>query len=340
MKYKLLANTGLYVSELCCGTMTFGGNGFWSVIGQVEQSEVTTMVNRCLDGGINFFDTADVYSFGASEEMLGKALVEKRKDAIIATKVNGRMGKGPNEVGLSRVHIMNEVHGSLRRLKTDYIDLYQIHGFDPLTDMETILRTLDDLVRSGKVRYIGCSNVTAWQLMKFLGISQFKNLEPFISLQAYYSIAGRDLEREIVPLLKDQNLSLMVWSPLAGGFLSGKYTRDSISDDGARRVNFDFPPVDKERAYTIIDTLHKIAQTKKATVAQIALAWLLHQDIVTSVIIGARRLEQLSENIKATDVSLSPEELKQLNDISQLKAEYPGWFFDVQRQTNQRHPPT
>jgi aryl-alcohol dehydrogenase-like predicted oxidoreductase len=316
--------------------MTFGGSGFWSVIGQNEQDEVNAMVNRCLEAGINFFDTANVYSFGQSETMLGQALGDKRKDVVIATKVRGRMGEGANEVGLSRVHIMNELHASLKRLNTDYIDLYQIHGFDPVTGMEDTLRTLDDVVRSGKVRYIGCSNLAAWQLMKFMGISQFKNLEAFVSLQAYYSIAGRDLEREVVPLLKDQNLGLLVWSPLAGGFLSGKYTRQNSGEEGSRRTKFDFPPIDKERAYNVVEVMQSVAEAHEATVPQVALAWLLHQSVVTSVIIGSKRMEQLEDNLKAVDLTLTAEELTQLDEVSQLPLEYPGWM--IKQQSGGRRP--
>lgn len=332
MKYRQLGNTGVFVSELCFGAMTFGGEGFWKAIGQSDQQEANAMVNRCLEAGINFFDTANVYSFGQSEIILGRALGNKRSDVVIATKVHGRMAEGPNKVGLSRVHIMNEVEASLKRLNTDYIDLYQIHGFDHLTDMEVTLRTLDDVVRAGKVRYIGCSNLAAWQLMKFLGISQFKNLEPFVSIQSYYSIAGRDLEREVIPLLKDQNLGLLVWSPLAGGFLTGKYTREQEGEEGARRTEFDFPPINKERAYDIVEVMQGIAQAHEASVARVALAWLLHQDVVTSVIIGAKRLDQLDDNLQAVDLTLSEDELTKLAEVSQLPSEYPGWMVNFQKQ--------
>ncbi|MDM8520614.1 aldo/keto reductase [Anaerolineales bacterium HSG6] len=334
MKYRELADTGILVSELCFGTMTFGGRGFWTAIGTTPQDEVNQIVNHCLEAGINFFDTANVYSFGLSEEMLGVALEGKRQDVVIATKVRGRMGDGANQVGLSRVHIMNEVHASLKRLNTDYIDLYQIHGFDTLTNMETTLRTLDDLVRSGKVRHIGCSNLAAWQLMKALGISEFRNLERFVSIQSYYSVAGRDLEREIVPVLKDQNVGLLVWSPLAGGFLSGKFTREG-QDDEARRANFDFPPIEKERAYNCVEAMQEIATNHEVSIAQVALGWLLHQDVVTSVIIGAKRMEQLEDNLKAVDLELSADELAKLDEVSQLPPEYPGWMIGFQN-TNRR----
>ena len=334
MKYRELADTGVLVSELCFGTMTFGGRGFWTAIGTTPQDEVNQIINHCLEAGINFFDTANVYSFGLSEEMLGVALEGKRQDVIVATKVLGRMGDGVNQAGLSRVHIMNQVHDSLKRLNTDYIDLYQIHGFDALTNMETTLRTLDDLVRSGKVRYIGCSNLAAWQLMKALGISEFRNLERFVSIQSYYSVAGRDLEREVVPVLKDQNVGLLVWSPLAGGFLSGKFTREQ-QDDAARRANFDFPPIDKERAYNCVEVMQEIATNHEVSVAQVALGWLLHQNVVTSVIIGAKRMEQLEDNLKAVDLELSADELSKLDEVSQLPLEYPGWMIGFQA-TNRR----
>jgi aryl-alcohol dehydrogenase-like predicted oxidoreductase len=334
MQYKQLGRTGLFVSELCFGTMTFGGKGFWRAIGQLPQDAADNLIASVLEAGITFIDTANIYSEGESETILGKALGNRRKDVVLATKVFGRMGPGPNELGLSRGHILQAVENSLTRLGTDYIDLYQIHGFDPLTPMEETLRALDDLVRSGKVRYIGCSNLAAWQLMKSLWVSDKYNLHRFESLQAYYTIAGRDLEREIVPLLQDQNLGLMVWSPLAGGLLSGKYDREGKGPGGARRVEFDFPPVDKHRAFSVVDVMREIAAAKKASVAQIALSWLLHQPVVTSVIIGAKTPEQLADNLGAPDVELSADDLARLNAASELPAEYPGWM--VQRQSTNR----
>ena len=248
MKYNILGNTGLKVSELCLGTMTFGGKGFWTAIGTLQQQPVDELVKRSVEAGINFIDTANVYSEGLSEQLTGQAIKNlglKRDSLVIATKVRGKMGEGPNQTGLTRKHIFDQVDESLKRLQTDYIDLYQIHGYDPLTPLEETLRALDDLVKSGKVRYIGCSNLAAWQLMKALGHSEQKGLAKFVSLQAYYTIAGRELEREIVPLLSDQKVGLMVWSPLAGGLLSGKYTRENQSPGDSRRANFDFPPVQK-----------------------------------------------------------------------------------------------
>lgn len=332
MKYNLLGNTGLRVSELCLGTMTFGGKGMWTAIGTLPQNEVDTLVKHSVEAGINFIDTANVYSEGLSEEMTGAAIRNlglNRDDLVIATKVRGKMGSGPNDTGLTRKHILQQVDESLKRLQTDYIDLYQIHGFDPLTPLEETLSALDSLVNSGKVRYIGCSNLAAWHIMKALGISERNHLTKFVSLQAYYTIAGRDIEREIVPLLTDQKLGLMVWSPLAGGLLSGKYGRHT-SPENARRVNFDFPPVNKEKAYDVIDVMQEIALAKEVSVAQIALAWLLHQPVVTSVIIGAKRTEQLGDNLKATEVNLTSDELARLNEISKLSPEYPGWMLERQ----------
>lgn len=328
MKYNTLGNTGILVSELCFGAMTFGGTGRWTHIGQTQQEDADKQVAIAIDSGINFFDTANVYSTGISEQMLGKALGSKRKDIILATKVRGKMGDGVNQIGLSRVHIMQQVDESLQRLGTDYIDLYQIHGFDILTPLEETLRALDDLVHAGKVRYIGSSNLTAWQLMKSLWISDKHELNKFKSLQAYYSIAGRDLEREIVPLLNDQNMGLMVWSPLAGGFLSGKYRRNQFPDEQTRRKDFDFPPIDKEKAYDIIDVMDEIAKVHNVSVAQIALAWLLHQKVVSSVIIGVKNETQLKDNLKSTEIIFTKEELDKLDEVSKLKPEYPGWMVD------------
>ena len=330
MKYRRLANTGIYVSELCLGAMTFGGTGMFKAIGALGQAEADTLVHRSLDAGINFFDTANVYSTGRSEEILGTALGARRPDVIVATKVRGRMGEGPNQIGLSRVHIMQECDASLRRLGTDYIDLYQIHGHDPDTDIQETLGALNDLVRAGKVRYIGCSNLTAWQLMKALGISRQQGLAEFISTQSYYSIAGRELEREMIPLLEDQGLGLLPWSPLAGGFLSGKFTREGATDPDARRTTFDFPPIDETRGHDIIDVMREVATAHEVSVAQIALAWLLQQQAVTSVIIGAKRREQLDDNLGSIDVALSEDELERLNRVSALTVEYPGWMQILQ----------
>ena len=330
MKFRRLANTGIYVSELCLGAMTFGGTGLFKAIGTLGQTEADALVHRSLDAGINFFDTANVYSTGTSEEMLGKALGARRRDSIVATKVRGRMGDGPNEIGLSRVHIMQQCDDSLRRLGTDYIDLYQIHGHDPVTDIGETLDALDALVRAGKVRYIGCSNLAAWQLMKALGVSRQRGLAEFISTQSYYSIAGRGLEREISPLVEDQQIAVLPWSPLAGGFLSGKFTRDAESDPDAWSVCYDFPPVNKDRGYDIIDVMRDVATAHDVSVAHIALAWLLHQPAVTSVIIGAKRLDQLNDNLGSIDVTLTNDDLDRLNTVSALAPEYPGWMQAMQ----------
>jgi len=333
MKYNLLGNTGLKVSELCLGTMTFGGKGYFSAIGDLNQQTVDELVSKSVEGGINFIDTANVYSEGLSEEMTGKAIRNlklKRDDLIIATKVRGKMNEGPNGSGLTRKHILHEVEASLKRLNMDYIDLYQIHGFDELTPLEETLDVLDSLVKSGKVRYIGCSNLAAWHIMKASAYAHYNHISRFVSLQAYYTIAGRDLEREIIPVLKDQHMGLMVWSPLAGGLLSGKYNRKMEAEAGSRRISFDFPPVNKERAFDVIDVLEPMAGEKKVSVAQLSLAWLLHQRIVTTVIIGAKRNEQLQDNLKSAEVTFTPDELNRLDEVSKLPSEYPHWMFERQ----------
>ena len=338
MKYKQLGNSGLLVSELCLGTMTFGGRGMWTAIGTLPQDQVNDLVKLSIDNGINFIDTANVYSEGLSEKMTGQAIRDlglKRDNLVIATKVRGKMGDGPNNSGLSRKHILQQADESLLRLGTDYIDLYQIHGFDALTPIQETLEALDAVVKAGKVRYIGCSNLAAWQIMKAQGISALEHLSKFISLQAYYTIAGRDLERELVPMLLDQKIGLMVWSPLAGGLLSGKYNRKMEATEG-RRINFDFPPVNKEKAFDIIDVMQQIAEEKRVSVAQIAIAWLLHQPVVTSVIIGANKTGQLIDNINSINVSLTTEELKKLDDVSRLPVEYPAWM--IARQGVDRKP--
>ena len=327
MNYRPFGSTGLLVSELCFGAMTFGGESdVFKAIGALKQSDATKLVETALDAGINFFDTADAYAGHESEKMLGKALGKHRKEVVIATKVRFRMSDNVNSVGLTRHHIINQVNASLEALDTDYIDLYQIHAPDELTPIEETLRALDDVVRQGKVRYIGCSNLTAWQIMKAIGISRMHDWHEFQSVQAYYSIAGRELEREIIPLAADQQLAILPWSPLAGGFLTGKYTRESEGTEGSRRTNFDFPPINKDRAYDIVDAMKEIGDAHGASVPQIALAWLLHQPQVTSVIIGAKKMHQLEDNLKSVDVKLSEEDLGRLNEISQLAPEYPHWF--------------
>lgn len=332
MRLKKLGNTGLLVSEICLGTMTFGsGEGMWRAIGKLEQPAVDAIVRAAFDRGINFLDTADVYHAGRSEVMTGQALRNlgiTRDQFVLATKVHGRMGPGPNQSGLSRAHILHAVDQSLERLKLDHIDLYQIHGFDAVTPIEETLGALNDCVRAGKVRYIGLCNLAAWQITKALWISERRNFERFHSIQAYYTIAGRDLEREIVPLAQDQQLAILPWSPLAGGLLSGKYSRDDKGPEGARRASFDFPPVDKDRAFRVIDAMRPIAKSHGISVARVAIAWLLHKPAVTSVIIGARTNEQLEDNIAAVDVELSAQEMAELDKVSALPAEYPGWMLD------------
>jgi aryl-alcohol dehydrogenase-like predicted oxidoreductase len=336
MRYRPLGRTGQFVSEICLGTMTFdGGAGFWRNVGTVDQSNATMLVAEAHEVGVNFFDTADVYSEGGSETMLGQALKDlkiPREDVIVATKVRGRTGPGPNAVGLSRGHIMDQIAASLKRLKLDYVDLYQIHGFDPVTPLEETMRALDDCVSRGLIRTIGCSNMAAWQIMKAQGISERRGFARFETVQAYYTIAARELEREILPLVEDQGMGVMVWSPLAGGFLSGKFTREGAKSNDARRVAFDFPPVDKERAYDIVDAMRTIAEAHGATVARVALAWLLSRKGVMSVIVGAKTAEQLKDNLAAGDLKLSGEDLATLDKASALKPEYPGWMLERQSQ--------
>lgn len=335
MRYQKLGNTGLFVSELCLGTMTFGGEGgMWGKIGQLDQAQADKLVGSALDAGINFIDTANVYSEGRSEQITGQALKNlkvPRENVVVATKVFGETGTaGVNSRGSSRYHIIGSVKESLKRMQLDHIDLYQLHGFDPATPMEEMLYALDNLVQHGHVRYIGVSNWAAWQIAKALGISERLGLARFASLQAYYTIAGRDLERELAPMLQSENVGLMVWSPLAGGLLSGKYSRDGKGEEGSRRLAFDFPPVNKDRAFDCIDVMRVIAEAKGVSVAQIALAWLLHQPVVSSVIIGAKRPDQLEDNIAATHLRLTEEELRQLDAVSALPREYPGWMLERQ----------
>src|ERR1700734_3866096 len=334
MKYHTLGHTGLLVSELCLGTMTFSSaEGMWKSIAGVEQNLADQMLKKSVDAGINFIDTADVYSNGESEKVLAQAIADlgiPRKDLLIATKAYGRTGPGRNDIGASRKHIMDAVDASLERLRTDYIDLYQIHASDSITPIEETLRALDTLVEQGKVRYIGCSNWYAWQIMKANGISEAKNLARLDTLQAYYSIAGRDLEREIVPLLKDQGTGLLVWSPLAGGLLSGKYSREHQKPEDSRRSAFDFPIVDKERPWRILDVLQPIANAHETNVATVALAWILAKPFVTSVIIGAKRVDQLQQNLSAVDLQLTEDEMQKLDEVSALPPEYPGWMVPFQ----------
>jgi len=336
MKYKQLGRTGLFVSEICLGTMTFGGNedaGMWKAIGSLPQADVDAIMERAIAAGVNFFDTADVYSFGASEERLGQALKNlnvARKDVVIATKVYGQMGPGPNDRGASRGHIMDQVKASLDRLQTDHIDLYQIHANDTVTPIDETLRALDDLVSQGLVRYIGVSNWAAWKIAKALGVSEAKGYARFETLQAYYTIAGRDLERELVPMLTSEQLGLMVWSPLAGGLLSGKFGPGSNNDTAARRTSFDFPPVNRDRAWECVAVMREVGEAHGVSVARVALAWLLAKPHVMSVIIGAKTVEQLDDNLAAADLTLTSEDMAKLDAVSVLPSEYPGWMLERQ----------
>ena len=343
MRYRLLGQTGLYVSELCLGTMTYGGNtGIWETIGNLQQDAVLEQVKLAVEAGINYIVKANVYATGKSELLLGESLKMlglKREQLIVATKATGSMDDSPNGRGQSRHHLFNQVDASLKRLQLDYIDLYQLHGFDPLTPFEESLSALNDLVRSGKVRYIGLCNMAAWQVMKSLSVSERLNLAKFVSVQAYYTVAGRDLERELVPLIQDQNLGLMVWSPLAGGLLSGKFSSaEDKGPAGARRATFDFPVVDKSRAFRCVDAMRPMALARKVSVAQIALAWLLAKSFVTTVIIGAKSMDQLRDNIDSTRVRLDDVEIKQLDEISALPVEYPGWMLAFQGQARAKPP--
>ena len=340
MRIKPLGRTGLFVSELCLGTMTFGGTtGIWGQIGDLRQADAERLVGQAIDAGVNFIDTADVYAGGASEQITGQALRNlkvPRDQVVVATKVFGDTGPGPNNRGSSRGHILDGVKASLARLQLDHIDLYQLHGFDPATPIEESLRALDQLVRHGHVRHIGVSNWAAWQIAKALGISERLGLARFESLQAYYTVAGRDLERELIPMLASEGLGLMVWSPLAGGLLSGKFGADQAGADDSRRAKFDFPPVDLARGGACIDAMRPMAEARGTSVARIALAWLLHQPQVTSVIVGAKRPEQLADNLAAADVELSADERRRLDEVSRLPAEYPGWMFERQGEYRRR----
>jgi aryl-alcohol dehydrogenase-like predicted oxidoreductase len=337
MKYNFLGNTGLVVSELCFGTMTFGGKGIWEAIGTTQQKEVNDLMKVVVDSGINFIDTANVYSYGESEKLLGQSIRDvgfNRHELVIATKVRGRMSASQNNVGLSRYHIFQSVDESLKRLQLDHIDVLYVHGVDPKTPVEEIMRSLNDIVLTGKVRYIAVCNWPAWMVMKALGIAEKRGWNKFVGMQYFYSLAGRDIEREILPLAADQNLAVMPWSPLAGGFLGGKYSREAETADGSRRTTFDFPPINKEKTYDIIDVIAEIAIQHNIGIAEVALAWIRQQKGITSTIIGAKNIEQLNANIKSTEVQLSAGDLQKINEISALPREYPGWM--VERQSGDR----
>jgi aryl-alcohol dehydrogenase-like predicted oxidoreductase len=332
MRMRKLGNSGLFVSELCFGAMTFGGtDGLWGKVGRLGQQDADGLVRAALDAGITLFDTANVYAEGRSEEILGQSfrnLGVARDDVVIATKAASSMGEGPNRRGGSRRHLLSEARASLTRLGVDHIDLYQIHAFDPATPIEETLEALDTLVRAGDVRYVGLSNWVAWQIMKAVGIARARQLAPITSLQAYYTLVGRDLEREIVPMLSSEGVGLMVWSPLAGGYLTGKYSGGGTGD-GGRQTELDFPPIDRVRGEPLVEVLKTIADKHGRRPAQIAIAWLLRQPVVSTVIIGAKRIDQLRENVQATDVALDDQDMTDLDAVSRLPVEYPGWSLST-----------
>ena len=331
MRFKQLGNTGLFVSELCLGTMTFGPprqEGLYRDIAGMDQPTADGIVERCMAAGVNFFDTADVYTHGHAERMLGQSfrnLGVARKDVVIATKVFNPSGTGPNDRGASRGHIMDSVEASLERLQTDYIDLYQVHANDPITPIEETLRAFDDLVSRGLVRYVGVSNWSAWRIAKANGIADSRGFSRVDTVQSYYSIAGRDIERELAPMVIEEQLGLLVWSPLAGGLLSGKFSRDSTSE--GRRETFDFPPVDKQKAWDCVDVMRGVAEKHATSVASVALAYVLAKPFVTSVIVGARRLDQIEQNLGAVNLRLDADDLALLDGVSELAPEYPGWML-------------
>lgn len=327
MEYTFLGNSGLQVPRLCFGTMTFGGSHGFETLGNVPPDEAKRQVDICMDAGLNFFDTADMYSRGTSEEILGQAIGSQRRDkALIATKVFFRMGEGLHDVGLSRMHIIRACEASLKRLKTDYIDLYQVHNFDALTPLEETLHALDTLVQQGKVRYIGCSNYAGWQLMKALSISEKKGYQPFISQQVYYSLLSRELEHDLIPLSLDQKVGILIWSPLAFGLLSGKYRKDNPKPENTRLSSWDAPgEIDWAKLYRIVDVLDEIANARKKSVAQVALNWLLQRPGISSVIIGARNEQQLKDNLGAVGWSLTPDEVRKLEKASDTPESYPHW---------------
>jgi aryl-alcohol dehydrogenase-like predicted oxidoreductase len=327
MEYRQLGRSGLRVSSLTMGTMTFGGQGDFANVGTTDTDEARRQVDMCLDAGINLIDTADVYSNGRSEEIVGEVIKGRRDDVLLATKVRMPMGPGPNDAGLSRHHIVEGCEASLRRLGTDHIDLYQVHEWDGVTPLEETLEALDSLVASGKVRYVGASNYTGWQLMKALGTSDRLGYERFVSQQIYYSLQARDAEYELVPAAIDQGLGILVWSPLAGGLLSGKYRRGQTPPEGSRQLtDWNEPPVyDEDKLYDTIEVLVEIADGHGVSAAQVALAWLLGRPAVTSLVIGARTTEQLTDNLAAAELKLSEDERARLDQVSAMPLNYPYW---------------
>ena len=327
MRYRQLGASGLRVSVLTMGTMTFGGAGGFASVGATDLEGARRQVDRCLEAGINLIDTADVYSDGLSEEILGQVLEGRRDDVLVATKARMPMGDGPNDAGLSRHHLIRACEASLRRLRTDRIDLYQVHEWDGQTPLEETLQALDDLVHAGKVRYVGCSNYAGWQLMKALGIAERRGLARFASQQIHYTLQAREAEYELLPIAVDQGLGVLVWSPLAGGLLSGKYRRGQPPPEGSRLLSgWDEPPVrDQEQLYDIVEVVVEVAKDRGASPARVALAWLLDRPAVSSVVIGARTEEQLADNLGAADLSLSEEELARLEQVSRPPLLYPYW---------------
>jgi aryl-alcohol dehydrogenase-like predicted oxidoreductase len=332
VKFNRLGRTGLYVSQICMGTWGFSGrNYFGGAIGTLSQKEATTFIGRALEARVNFIDTANVYSFGDSELMTGQALKElgvNRSDVVLATKVFGRMAGGANDMGASRGHIMDEVSRSLERLQTDHIDLYQVHHSDPVTPLEETMRALDDLVRQGMVRYVGVSNWEAWKIAKANGIAARHGWSRIETTQVYYSLAGRDLEHEIVPMMQDEGVGCLVWSPLAGGYMAGKYTPgEGVTVEAGRRANFDFPPLDKDKADRIVVAMREIGKAHGVSVAQVGLAWVRQKPFITSTIIGATTMEQLNDNLASINLELLPEEMARLDALSAGKPQYPYWMI-------------
>ncbi|HEV8551239.1 MAG TPA: aldo/keto reductase [Polyangiaceae bacterium] len=345
MRYHLLGKTGLYVSELCLGAMTFGGanQGIWSAIGQLGHEQSHALIAAALDAGVNFIDTADVYSDGESERLVGQALKvlkRPREQVVVATKVRGRVGPGVNQVGLSRAHVLASIDASLQRLGLDHVDLFQIHGFDPVTPIEETLRALDDVVRAGKARYLGFSNLPAWVASHAITFAEQNGLARFQSAQVFYSLVARDIEREIAPLCQARGLAILPWSPLAGGLLSGKFEADKKGPSDARRANFDFPPVNRDRLPKVLAALRQVATETGVSAARVALAWELTKPFVTSIIIGAKKPEQLADNLAATELRLSDEQLKVLDDASTLPSESPGWMVEFMSTRDPRGAPT
>ncbi len=339
MRYNQLGNSGLVVSELCLGTMTFGNKAGGFFQHDLDQAGSTALVKQAFDAGVNFFDTSNNYSDGQSEEFLGQALRDlglARNKVVVATKGMGPMGEGPNDSGYGRYHLLHQIDASLDRLGLDHVDLYQIHGWDPIAPIEEGLRALEDIIRSGRARYIGVSNWAAWQITKALGIADKNGWDKFISNQAFYAVSGRELEREIVPMMRSEGLGLLVWSPLIGGLLSGKY---DFGDDGevsgnGRRAKLDFPRADKPMAAAAVEAMRPMAEERGVSVAAIALAWLLHQPVLGSVIVGAKREDQLAQNLAASDIELTSAELASLDQVGKLDDEYPLWAIKSQ---NVRH---